>query len=66
MTRTRTAMWMFASIGLITSAGAGVATRSTHQSKPQMTTVAVTRGDLVQSISATGSLEAVTMVNVGS
>jgi HlyD family secretion protein len=59
-------MWMFASIGLITSAGAGVATRSTHQSKPQVTTVAVTRGDLVQSISATGSLEAVTTVNVGS
>ena len=66
MTRTRTALWMFASIGLITSAGAGVATRSTHQSKPQVTTVAVARGDLVQSISATGSLEAVTTVNVGS
>jgi HlyD family secretion protein len=57
---------MFASIGLVATAGAGVATRATQQSKPQVTTVAVTRGDLVQSISATGSLEAVTTVNVGS
>jgi multidrug efflux pump subunit AcrA (membrane-fusion protein) len=66
MTRKRTVVWVFASIGLITTAGAGVATRATQLSKPQVTTAAVTRGDLVQSISATGSLEAVTTVNVGS
>ena len=66
MTRKRTMMWMLASVGLVATAGAGVATRSTSQTTPKVTTVEVTRGDLVQAISATGSLEAVTTVNVGS
>jgi HlyD family secretion protein len=64
MTRTRTMMWMLASVSLV--ATAGVATRSSSQATPKVTTVAVTRGDLVQAVSATGSLEAVTTVNVGS
>ncbi|MCU0249186.1 MAG: efflux RND transporter periplasmic adaptor subunit [Vicinamibacterales bacterium] len=66
MTRKRTMMWMFASVGLIATAGAGVATRASTAAKPKVTTVEVTRGDLVQAISAAGSLEAVTTVNVGS
>jgi HlyD family secretion protein len=59
-------MWMLASVGLISTVGAGVATRTSSLEKPKVTTVEVTRGDLVQAISATGSLEAVTTVNVGS
>jgi HlyD family secretion protein len=59
-------MWMLASAGLVATAGAGVATRSSSKTLPTVTTVAVTRGDLVQATSATGSLEAVTTVNVGS
>jgi HlyD family secretion protein len=59
-------MWMLASVGLIATAGAGVANRVTSQAAPKVTTVEVTRGDLVQAISAAGSLEAVTTVNVGS
>ena len=64
MTRKRTMMWMIASVGLVASAG--VATRSSSPAAPKVTTVEVTRGDLVRAISATGSLEAVTTVNVGS
>jgi HlyD family secretion protein len=59
-------MWMLGSVGLLATAGAGVATRASSQSMPKVTTVEVTRGELVQAISATGSLEAVTTVNVGS
>jgi len=66
MTRTRTMMWMLASVGLIATAGAGVATRASSSAQPRVTTVEVTRGELVQAISAAGSLEAVTTVNVGS
>jgi len=66
MTRKRTMMWMLASVGLIATAGAGVATRASSTAQPKVTTVEVTRGDLVQAISASGSLEAVTTVNVGS
>jgi HlyD family secretion protein len=66
MTRTRTMMWMLASVGLVATAGVGVATRDSSQAKPKVTTVEVTKGDLVQAISASGSLEAVTTVNVGS
>jgi len=66
MTRKRTMMWMLASVGLIATAGAGVANRASSQATPKVTTVEVTRGDLVQAISATGTLEAVTTVNVGS
>jgi HlyD family secretion protein len=66
MTHRRTMMWMLASVGLIATAGAGVATRSSSETQPKVTTVEVTRGDLVQAISATGTLEAVTTVNVGS
>jgi HlyD family secretion protein len=65
MTRTRTMMWMIASVGLVATAGAGVATRASSSAQPKVTTVEVTRGDLVQAISAAGSLEAVTTVNVG-
>jgi HlyD family secretion protein len=66
MTRKQTMVWMFASVGLIATAGAGVATRASTAAKPKVTTVEVARGDLVQAISAAGSLEAVTTVNVGS
>jgi HlyD family secretion protein len=66
MTRKRTMMWMLASIGLVATAGAGVATRASSSAQPKVTTVEVARGDLVQAISAAGSLEAVTTVNVGS
>ena len=53
MTRKRTMMWMIASVGLVATAGAGVATRASTASKPTITTVEVTRGSLVQSVSAT-------------
>ena len=66
MTRTRTVLWMLASVGLVATAGAGVATRASTAAKPTVTTVQVARGSLLQVISATGSLEAVTTVNVGS
>jgi HlyD family secretion protein len=66
MTRKRTIMWMLASVGFVATAGAGVANRAASQAKPKVTTVEVARGDLVQAISATGSLEAVNTVNVGS
>jgi HlyD family secretion protein len=56
---------MLASVGLVATAGAGVATRASTTSKPAVTTVEVTRGRLVQAVSAAGSLEAVTTVNVG-
>jgi HlyD family secretion protein len=59
-------MWMLASVGLVATVGAGVATRASTTARPKVTTVEVTRGDLVQTISAAGSLEAVTTVNVGS
>jgi HlyD family secretion protein len=59
-------MWMLASVGLAATVGAGVATRASSSAQPKVTTVQVTRGDLVQAISASGSLEAVTTVNVGS
>ena len=65
MTRKRTMMWMFASVGLIATAGAGYSTRASSQVTPKVTTVEVTRGALVQETSATGTLEAVTTVNVG-
>jgi HlyD family secretion protein len=58
-------MWMLASVGLVATASAGVATRASTAAKPKVTTVEVARGDLVQAISAAGSLEAVTTVNVG-
>jgi hypothetical protein len=35
--RRGTALWMFASIGLVAMASAGVATRAAHQGKPQVT-----------------------------
>jgi HlyD family secretion protein len=58
-------LWMLASVGLVATAGAGVATRSSATTKPKVTTVEVGKGRLVQAISATGTLEAVTTVNVG-
>src|SRR5512137_1116999 len=66
MTRKRTMLWMLASVGLVATAGAGVATRTSATTAPKVTTVEVSRGRLVQAISATGTLEAVTTVNVGS
>jgi HlyD family secretion protein len=65
MTRKRTVLWMLASVGLVATAGAGVATRASTTARPTVTTVEVTRGRLVQAVSAAGSLEAVTTVNVG-
>ena len=65
MTRKRTVLWMLASVGLVATAGAGVATRASTAARPAVTTVEVARGRIVQAISATGSLEAVTTVNVG-
>lgn len=65
MTRKRTVLWMLASVGLVATAGAGVATRASTTARPTVTTVEVTRGRLVQAVSASGSLEAVTTVNVG-
>jgi len=65
MTRKGTVLWMLASAGLVATAGAGVATRASTSARPTVTTVEVTRGRLVQAVSATGSLEAVTTVNVG-
>jgi HlyD family secretion protein len=65
MTRKRTVLWMLASVGLVATAGAGVATRASTTAKPTVTTVEVTRGRLVQAVSAAGTLEAVTTVNVG-
>ena len=65
MTRKATVLWMLASVGLVATAGAGVATRASTTAKPAVTTVEVTRGRLVQAVSAAGSLEAVTTVNVG-
>ena len=65
MTRKQTMMWMLASVGLVATAGAGVATRASSSAKPAVTTAEVTRGDLAETVSATGSLEAVTTVNVG-
>ncbi len=65
MTRKRTVLWMLASVGLVATAGAGVATRASTSARPTVTTVEVTRGRLVQAVSAAGSLEAVTTVNVG-
>ncbi|MCX6551138.1 MAG: biotin/lipoyl-binding protein, partial [Acidobacteria bacterium] len=67
MTHKRAALWMFASVGLVATAGVGVTTRLTGQSaQPRVSTVAVARGDVVELVSATGTLEAVTTVNVGS
>ena len=65
MTRKRTVLWMLASVGIVATAGAGVATRASTAVRPTVTTVEVTRGRLVQAVSAAGSLEAVTTVNVG-
>ena len=65
MTRKRTVLWMLASAGLVATAGASVATRASTTARPTVTTVEVTRGRLVQTVSAAGSLEAVTTVNVG-
>jgi len=66
MTRKRTMMWMLASVGVIATAGAGIATRTSASATPKVTTVEVTRGAIVETVSASGSLEAVTTVNVGS
>jgi HlyD family secretion protein len=68
MTRKRqhAALWMFASTGLVALAGGSLAMRATHQPKPQVTTVAAARGELVREVTATGTLSAVTTVTVGS
>jgi HlyD family secretion protein len=63
--RQHTALWMFASIGLVALAGGSMVVRGTHQAKPQVTAVSVTRGDLVREVTATGTLSAVTTVTVG-
>lgn len=66
MTRTRIALWMFASVGLFATAGAGVATRLEGTSaRPQVSTAEVARRDLVVVVQATGTVEASTTVEVG-
>ena len=64
--RQHTMLWTFTSIGLVALAGGRMAVRATHPAKPQMTTAAVARGELVQEVTATGSLSPVTTVTVGS
>ena len=67
MTHRRIALWMFASVGLFATAGAGVATRlEGNSARPQVSTVDVTRRNIQVVVQATGSVEALTTVDVGS
>ena len=58
----------FAPLGLIVAAtiGAGTYYSTRAEPAPALTTAAVTRGDIVNVVSATGTLQAVTTVQVGS
>src|SRR5690606_12315992 len=49
----------------VTVAVAAYFRSATEANTPQFTTAAVTRGDIVDSVNATGTLEAVTTVQVG-
>ena len=59
----KAALILTAALSTATLAALGTGRRD---SAPTVTTAAVTRGDIVSTISATGSVEAVTMVQVGS
>lgn len=50
---------------VVAGIGAGVYYARRSDGKPQVTSAPVTRGDIVESVSATGTLEAVTTVQVG-
>jgi HlyD family secretion protein len=68
MTRTHHKLKLFAVVAAVpTVLTAGVAAfyRSGKDALPQLTTAAATRGDIVQTVDATGTLEAVTTVQVG-
>jgi HlyD family secretion protein len=66
MNRTKTALWMLASAGVVATAGAGVSTRlNAGASRPRVSTGIVSRGDIVEQVSATGTIEALTTVSVG-
>ena len=58
----------FAPVGLIVAATIGLGAYYTTRAEPapSLTTAAVTRGDIVNVVSATGTLQAVTTVQVGS
>ncbi|HNV03821.1 MAG TPA: efflux RND transporter periplasmic adaptor subunit [Vicinamibacterales bacterium] len=58
--------WALAAAAVTAVAGTGLATRGTGQPKPLVTTAAVTRGEIVAEISASGTLAAVSTVSVGS
>ena len=67
MTHTRMALWMGATVGLFVTAGAGVVTRlEGNSAQPHVSTGAVARRDIAVVVQATGSVEAVTTVEVGS
>ena len=53
-------------IAAVTGSGAAYYRANGGTDAPKYTTAAVTRGDVVESVDATGTLEAVTTVQVGS
>lgn len=66
---TRTQVWMrTASLvtALAAAGGGGLAYVSRHDTGPAVTTAVVSRGTIVETISATGTIEATTSVEVGS
>jgi HlyD family secretion protein len=50
---------------LVIGIGAGAFYMTREGEKPQVMTASVTRGDVIEAVSATGALEAVTTVQVG-
>ena len=66
MTGKRVALWMFASVGLFATAGAGLVARFEGRSvQPKLSTAEVTRRDVAVVVQATGTIEAVSTVQVG-
>jgi HlyD family secretion protein len=67
MTRTQTLFRTATLVTLVAAAGGGgLAFVNRHDAAPSVTTATITRGDIVDVISATGTIEAVTRVEVGS
>ena len=67
MTHTRMALWVVASVGLFATAGAGIVARlEGNSTRPQVSTADVARRNLAVVVQATGSVEAVSTVEVGS
>ena len=56
---------IFGVVIAVTATAAAFYTVKGSESEPLLTTVSVSRGDLVDSVQATGTLEAVTTVQVG-